>query len=140
MRLRYDHVDTGKQMVSNIRWGITGGLQLALVYCVIALIISAANPDAFAANDVTLPGVLTLYVATGFVAGAIVGSMRPLLADRRTVYFPAILAATVSVFGLMVILYGPPQDWDQASWQLLPIAGALFGVGGVYAFRDDEPH
>lgn len=132
-------VGTRGENMANIRWGITRGVQLALVYCVFALIISAANPDAFAANDVTLQEILFLYVATGLVAGAIVGSMRPLLAEKRTAYFPAIVAATVSVFGAMVMLYGPPQAWDQISWTMLPLAGALFGVGGVHSFwRNDH--
>lgn len=131
-------VDERTITTRNIRWGVTRGLQLALVYCVFALIISAANPGAFQANDTTLTEVLMLYIATGIVAGAIVGSMRPLLAEKRTAYFPATLAATVSVFGAMVMLYGPPQTWDQESWTLLPFAGALFGVGGVHSFWRNE--
>jgi hypothetical protein len=120
--------------IRNIRWGMTRGLQLALVYCVFALIVSAANPRAFAANDVTLAEVLVLYVATGLGAGAIVGSMRPLLSEKRTAYFPAIVAATVSVFGAMVMLYGPPATWNQHRWTLLAIAGVLFGMGGIHSF------
>lgn len=40
--------------MNNLRWEITRGLQLALVYCLFAVIISAANPEAFSANEVTL--------------------------------------------------------------------------------------
>lgn len=64
--------------------------------------------------------------------------MTSLLAEKRTAYFPAIVAATISVFGAMVMLYGLPQTWDQASWTVLPLAGILFGVGGIHCFWEKE--
>lgn len=120
--------------LTNIGWGIKRGLILAATYALIALAISALNPEAFIANDTTLAEVFVIYFAAGITGGAVIGIGRPLLYRKKTAYVPAVIAMTIAVFGTAVILDGHPRGWTDAEWFAVIVGGPLFGVLGVHSF------
>lgn len=131
---------SGQKKKSDLVWGMTRGIQLALVYCFIAAAIYALNPDAFVANQAPFAAVIALYIGMGLLGGFLIGAMRSLLSEKRTAYIPAIAIGIVGAFALTVMLEGFPTTWDAQVWSGFPLLGVIFGVGGMYSFWPDDKH
>jgi hypothetical protein len=119
-------------MLQNIRWGVRGGLALALLYCAwitAVRVFGGARP--FEREGVTYLGVAAAYLAIGLSAGAVVGVLRPMTRHRAGAYVVGLFAGTVLSSAITALVAGPPWRWDFDEWVVLPIvaagAGALIG-------------
>jgi hypothetical protein len=116
-------------MLQNIRWGVRGGLALALVYCAwITAVRVLSGPRPFERQGVTYTGVAVAYLAIGLSAGALVGALRPMTQHRAGAYAVGLLAGTVAAGGIAALVAGPPGRWDFDEWVVLSIVAAGAGI------------
>src|SRR3954471_3461411 len=91
--------------VSDVVWGMRGGVLVALVYCAwITLIYVFHGQSAFDRQGVTYEATLAFYLGAGAISGAIAGVLRPLLRFRFGAYCVGVVAALPIGFGTAVIV------------------------------------
>jgi hypothetical protein len=117
---------------SNVRWGLKGGVGLALIYCAWATFVRLAGGSAaFDRDGVSYTQVTVGYLAAGVLAGAAVGALRPLAQTRLGAYMLGVLAGTILSASITLTIAGLPSQWDFDEWVLLPViaigAGLAFG-------------
>jgi hypothetical protein len=129
-----------REMGSDIRWGISGAMFIAGVYSawVMAVYVFRGS-EPFSRVGMTLPLVVVTYLAVGFVAGLIVGLLRPLTRWKAGAYVVGLVAALFGGAGIVAALRGPPTTWDFDEWLVLPIValGAAWVIGSeLWKHRD----
>lgn len=124
----------------DLRWGTTGGLSIAVVYCVWVLIIyMLRGSDPFEQAGVSLPMVLITYLGVGLVSGMVVGLLRPLTRWTVGAYAVGLAAGVPFGLGLVVCIQGSPDRWDWATWMGLPILILISGLVIGYELRKHSP-
>lgn len=113
----------------NLRWGIRGGLVIAVVYCIwvtAVFLIQGSGP--FERQGVTLLSVILTYLGVGATAGGVVGLLRPLTSHRLGAYLAGITAGIPVAVGLAICVRGFPSQWDFADRMLVPVFSVIAGV------------
>lgn len=114
---------------------------MAALYCLFALGMFALRGNApFEKNDVTLLGALSAYLAGGLACGLAYGVLHPLADSLLGSLVIGIIAGNF-VFGAMVVATsGLPWTWTRLDWEVVLVAGSVFGIVGTFMFRRPSRH
>ena len=138
-----NHGAAPRGLVANIRWGVTWGLRMPLLFSAWIGILMILN------RSVTLPvgetnhhvnafAVVALYVGGGIAAGAIVELLRPLERTMAGSIFTGFVAA-LPVFAGGSLLINDLSHWDITN-TIVTVAGAcmLGCTMGAYLRADTD--
>jgi hypothetical protein len=126
-------------LARNVRWGVTGGLEIAAVYCAWVLVVYALRgPRPFERQGVTLTTVLAFYVGAGAAAGALVGLLRPLAPrGEGSAYAVGLLAGVPVAIGAALCTRGLPSGWDATE---VVVAAVMTVLVGLFIGRELAKH
>ena len=108
-------------------------LGIGLIRAVIA-IASGKHMNPLTAQDARL---LLFYVGGFTAAGALVGTLAPLLRTKFSIYLGASLAGIVVMFAIAVGDKGSLSALDGFDYVAMPLLGVLFGCAGAYGWTRD---
>jgi hypothetical protein len=116
-------------MGPNIRWGVSRGVGIALVYCVwVTAVYLISGSEPFNSIGVTYASVVTTYLGVGAASGLLIGALKPITVHRSGAYFVGLLAGIPVGVGLILCVSGPPSRWTEAEWVLIPIMSIGWGL------------
>src|SRR6185312_850256 len=138
-----NHGAAPRGLVANVRWGVTWGLRMALLFSAWIGILMILN------RSVTLPGgetnhhvnafaVVALYVGGGIAAGAIVGLLRPLERTMAGAMLTGFVAA-LPFFGGCSLLVHSLSLWYSTDTIVTVAASLMLGpMVGAYLRADTD--
>ncbi len=115
-------------ILSDLRWGITGGLWVAAFYCTwVTGLYILRGPSPFERNGVTFLSTVLTYIAIGTVGGGLVGLLRP-FSDRKVgAYAIGVIVGLVVATGIGFLVAGSPAHWQFGEWIAIPFVTAASG-------------
>jgi len=117
----------------NLKWGVSGGLGIASLYCVwVVLLYLIQGADPFSRQRVSLTTVIATYLASGLVAGAVVGLLRPWTENGFGAFVVGLLAGVPITAGLMVCVAGWPSAWSNNDQRGFPVLAIMVGTALGY--------
>src|SRR4051812_44073909 len=112
------------KLPSNLRWGVTWGLLMSGMYCLVALLLYIIRgPTLFAKYGLTLGTLMLTYVVGGITGGWIVGVLRPLTHWRFGAILVGISVGFVVYGAAGIAMYGPVTHWDWSAWLVALLPG-----------------
>lgn len=135
-----DRHDPRVRVLDNVRWGITWGLRLALLFSAwVAVLMLLSGSFVIRASD-NRPAngllVIALYFAGAVVSGTIVGLTRRLARWTIGAILVGFLAALPVMAGAIMMARGR-ISWDTENTVLTLAAAALLGPATAVAIRAD---
>lgn len=113
----------------DLRWGVSRGLALALVYAAYATFLRAIRGnEPFEKLQVSYQMVVVGYLCAGLVGGAVVGLLRPMTDTRRGANLVGALAGVLAVTPIGAMLGGSPARWDPFQLLVVLIVGVVMGT------------
>jgi len=137
-----NHSDAPQGLVANVRWGVTWGLRMAMLFCAWIGILVVLNWSftlpVRSNHHVNAFAVVALYVGGGIIAGAIVGLLRPLERTMAGAMLTGFVAA-LPVFAGGSLLLNSLSNWDITNTIVtLAGAGTLGPMMGAYLRADTD--
>ena len=124
---------TDPPLAERVRWGVSHGLLIGLLYAAFVLLMYYEKGPAYlGAPGISVSLALGLYIVSGTIGGAIVGALLPLhrRAGGRALIGIAVMLPVCAAFG--TLLFGAPTGWRGAEWFAILSARLLLGgFGGV---------
>lgn len=115
--------------IVNLKWGLKGGIAVALVYCAWVTVVYAVNGGGpFERHGVDYRGTVLLYLGAGIVSGAIVGLLRPLIRNNIGAYLVGVIGALPIGAGTAMLVTGLPRYWGFDDWILVPLISIGAGI------------
>jgi hypothetical protein len=116
-------------MVANIRWGVWWGLRFAAFFTAIVLLeYIALGPAPFDRVGFSLQTTIATYFASGIIAGAVVGALRPLTNTFYGSVGVGIVGAFVVAAAIVSVKFGPPDRWGFVEWTTVVIGAVVYGA------------
>jgi hypothetical protein len=114
---------------SNVRWGVTRGLFVAVLYCLwVSAVYVIRGTEPFDRQGISYAALVTTYIVVGVLAGAIVGTLRPLARSKLGAFGIGFAAAVPISGGLAIALFGAPLKWGAGGFTVVAIYAALVGL------------
>jgi hypothetical protein len=116
-------------MVANIKWGVWWGLRFAAFFTAIVLLEYIALGSApFDHIGISPKAAIAAYFASGILAGAVVGALRPFTNTLYGSVGVGIVGAFVVAAAIVSVKSGPPNRWGFVEWATVVIGAVVYGV------------
>lgn len=128
------------RLIRNMRWGVGGGLGIAVIYCVwVTIVYLVFGDDPFTRQGVTLLRVIETCLAAGLSAGAVIGLLRPVAENEFGAFGVGLNAGVPISAGLVICVEGWPSTWSRSVRHLFPVFTLLVGTAvGSYLNKAAE--
>lgn len=119
-------------ILSDLRWGIAGGLWVAAFYCAwVTGVYIFRGPGPFERNGVSFFSTVLTYIGIGAIGGGLVGLLRPFSERKLGAYAVGLVVGLLVAMGIGLLVAGSPVNWQFAEWTAIlfvtPAAGWAIG-------------
>lgn len=122
-----------RTLLADVGWGVRSATRFALLYGVLAAVLSAlGGAGDLRALEIPLSQLVLLYVASGVVVGGIVGFARPW--TRTSVGAAVVGVAAAWPVALSMSFIVSPQG-EGISWRVVVVLTLIYGIGGSVVLR-----
>lgn len=123
-------------MWANIKWGVTTGFKVSLLFCawicVLAILERSTTLTLSGGHSISAIAVILLYLATGVIAGGIVGSVHSFAGTRLGAPIVGLIATAPFYAGMHVATVGL-APWTKTDTLIFVICtvgmGPILGIG-----------